>query len=757
MQVKMQIIIGSLALALSFNVHADDDIWSTSGPEGGRIMTIAIHPQDNQKIFVGTVENGIYKSTDAGSNWNHIDSEILDNTIRDIEIIPGPPDTIFAATVRGIYKSEDGGANWALVELPHETYNEILDIEIHPLYSNLIFVGGSFWNSNYRSSDGGRTWNDLNLPLVAVISIKTDPLRPDTIYLATQSADTGWTVFRSQNLGLDWEVIHNDLDSSLFANDLQIDHVNSSIIYIAGNDWDHPTGVGACIAKTTDCGNHWFDISPTNLDAPWIKSLTISPLDHNTIYACSERNGVFKSTDGGANWCQVNEGLRVRKAKRIVIDPASGVLYLGTYYDGIYKSTDEGSTWQKTSSSIFNADCEDIAVNPRNPDSIYIAARNGYFRSVDGTESWHQIDISFPFQPAGIYSIEIDPMNPNHIFTAIQYIQVENRSAFIRSFNGGASWDILEFPISGFCDVAISNLDSTRRLFVTAQGLYFSDDDGASWGPCDNGLPTNTYFFKVRASPHAPLSIYTWSYTQWLYRTTDRGGTWEQLSGPAGSGYIHEIQFDPVDAGIIYACRFNSGIFKSTDSGDSWIDITSNLPRFPNYFATSGLAVNPINPENLFVNSYHYGVFISDDGGGSWRAFNNGLNTLYAFASTVISPQDTNKIYVATDMQSVWSIHRTLTGVEEDEVSLPKDVRLSAYPNPFNPRTNISYALPQNGNIKIVIYNELGQRQAILFNGPQVTGEHSLTWDATPFPSGVYFVKLQNGKIEKTTKITLVK
>ena len=80
-----------------------------------------------------------------------------------------------------------------------------------------------------------------------------------------------------------------------------------------------------------------------------------------------------------------------------------------------------------------------------------------------------------------------------------------------------------------------------------------------------------------------------------------------------------------------------------------------------------------------------------------------------------------------------------------------------AYPNPFNPITNISYGLPVDGNVSINIYNIEGKIIETLHNGIQKAGNHSIQWDANVYPSGVYFVKFETQNFNKTQKLMLVK
>jgi hypothetical protein len=100
---------------------------------------------------------------------------------------------------------------------------------------------------------------------------------------------------------------------------------------------------------------------------------------------------------------------------------------------------------------------------------------------------------------------------------------------------------------------------------------------------------------------------------------------------------------------------------------------------------------------------------------------------------------------------------RVRTGLQPNG-DLPSDFSLSQnYPNPFNPATTIRYCLPASCSVKITVFNILGQKVTTLLNAPQTAGEHQFIWDASAFPSGLYFARLESGEKIETIKMVLLK
>ncbi len=92
------------------------------------------------------------------------------------------------------------------------------------------------------------------------------------------------------------------------------------------------------------------------------------------------------------------------------------------------------------------------------------------------------------------------------------------------------------------------------------------------------------------------------------------------------------------------------------------------------------------------------------------------------------------------------------------EAEKPGSVELRQnYPNPFNPATNIVFYLPEERPVKVGVYNIVGQQVALLAEENMGEGEHTITWNASEMPSGVYIVQLEVGSRIFTRKITLIK
>jgi len=114
---------------------------------------------------------------------------------------------------------------------------------------------------------------------------------------------------------------------------------------------------------------------------------------------------------------------------------------------------------------------------------------------------------------------------------------------------------------------------------------------------------------------------------------------------------------------------------------------------------------------------------------------------------------------LVVDITANGSFNNVLLGVNDNNKSvLPKEYCISQnYPNPFNPSTVISYSIPSASDVKLIVYNSLGQRIQVLENGFKSAGNYTVTFNASEHPSGIYFYKIESGNFIQVKKMILMK
>ena len=194
-----------------------------------------------------------------------------------------------------------------------------------------------------------------------------------------------------------------------------------------------------------------------------------------------------------------------------------------------------------------------------------------------------------------------------------------------------------------------------------------------------------------------------------------------------------------------------STIFKSTDFGSTWINVYTNAGTGVLY-ATGEEFIR----DTMYAVGQNGMVARSVNGGTTWArqttGIANNLNCVYnghhqqIFAIAV----GENGTVIRTTNSGVW--------VQNISTEMPLAFSLSQnYPNPFNPSTSIRYELPKNGFVRLVVYDALGREVETLINEKQSPGTYEVNWDATVYPSGVYFYKLTTEGFSETKKMMLLK
>jgi len=286
---------------------------------GQFVTALTIDPENEDHVFVST-ENGIFRTLDGGRTWIEANEGMPTNDVRTIGFTPA--DQLFAGTRGyGLYRWQaSNSASGSLGEGRWQAQNPVGQWGvIWPLwddrpryqYSDMLIhaedgqrrLFGCFPAGIYSSSDGGQSWRESNVgwTLDGVFSLVSHPLNPDIVYAGTYNG-----VNRSLDFGEHWEM------------------------------WN--TGWPA---------------------EQWVFRITFDPRDPDVMYACSKngenegtgsdgfRGTVMKSTNGGASWFSITEGLSVdQEIYDIVVDPVDpDVLYLATQHDGMFVSVNGGDSW----------------------------------------------------------------------------------------------------------------------------------------------------------------------------------------------------------------------------------------------------------------------------------------------------------------------------------------------------------------------------------------------------------------------------
>jgi photosystem II stability/assembly factor-like uncharacterized protein len=724
----------------------------TSGPSGSEITKIVDDPNNSAVVYVIVYApfSAVFRSTNGGNTWAALNSGIDYDSIsansmaKDLTIDASESNVLFSAInqpqVYGqsiLYRTTDGG----------ETWTSIKDGIINSISAKGKDVFALSDSGLIYSSDLGTTWKiqDYSLTGKKVFLDQQNILWVGTAKGLLKSSDSGKT-------------FTNSFPYNLNANAFDIAELNNKKCIAAS--------MGDSVYVTYDGGASWLNRTQTtpydSINQKYLipSDIKISRFNLNDIYA-SFPDGVYATSNGGINWVKRDSGLTLPHSivpqgqkyfsyvSAIELSTQdSNLVFAGTNNDGIYKSTDQGKTWQFL--SMPSGAVSTLTVSSvNNPDRLYCSSNGGlYYLEAN---QWYPTTmlIGQLISSYGITATAISPYHPNIILTAMSNSLFTGQ--MYKSTDAGMTWSsIVETPAQGrFTRILFDPADSNRiyssweaRLSSAAGGVLVSDDQGNSWQQLELGFKAA----DMAIDPADNERLFVLGKNGGIYLSTNRGSTWDTIRTETDSEFTF-IKFDPLNSNRIYIGSFN--LFVSEDNGLTWSEKSFNRE-------ITDLAIDPFTDE-IFAATYSDGVWESTDHGNTFSKMPSlPLERMTKVVFFLKLGQRT--LLAGTD--GVGAYEYDLGPIESitDTKYIDKGYALlQNYPNPFNPSTVISYDIPRESHVSLIIYDVIGRKVATLYDGNEKAGTYNVRFDASSLASGIYFYRLQAGNFVSTKKMLLIK
>jgi len=617
--------------------------WRNIGPfRGGRSVAASGVLNDPQTYYFGSVGGGVWKTNDAGLNWNNIsDGFFTSGSVGAIAVAQNDANVIYVGmgehSVRGVmsshgdgmYKSTDAGLTWKHIGLKES--RQIAAVRIHPENNDIVFVAvqGSVWKGGkergiYKSVDGGETWKNI--------------------------------------------LFVNETTSAV---DLSMDASNPRILY-AGM-WDNKRdpwrvrsgGEGSGLWKSTDSGETWNKINNGLPEVMGKVAVDVSPANPNRIFANIEaegvKGGVYRSEDAGKSWKQVSKDRTTIARAWYYIEIFADPKDENTVYvlnAPLLKSIDGGKTFQPVSNP--HSDQHDMWINPANTNNIILANDGGACITFNGGKSWSAQNN----QPtAQFYRVITDNQFPYHIYGG----QQDNSTVSIASKTifGGITekdWNRVAGGESAF--LAFNNPDNPQKIYGSSiQGFIDVYDKNTKMVkdimpfPAVN-LGSAPKDQKYRYNWNGPL-IHNEVDPQIIYhgankllRSDDGGYKWKEISpdltrndstkhtatgvpftNEAAGGEIYNtisyIKSSHFDKNVIWVGSDDGLVHITKDEGKKWTNVS---PPVEGESLINAIEVSPHDEATAYlaVNRYKFDdftpmIFVTNNYGESWKKITNGL------------------------------------------------------------------------------------------------------------------------------------
>ena len=580
--------IAAVLLLMAFAVGAEDE-WTSIGPEGGWVSSLAIDPLTTHVLYAGTQLGGVFKSENGGETWST--SGLQGTLFPRLLGHPQDPQTLYATAAvyaktggrvsPNLYRSQDGEKSWDLMN--ESGFEEVaLDPRDSLILYSSLFASGS--QTIQKSEDGGRNWQSINTDL-PYATIVVDPENSQLLY-----AGTGEGVFKSENGGEDWTGLPASR-RDVFA--LAIDPQNPQVLYAST--------YGGGVYKTADGGDSW-----TSIDAGLPNSeirIAPAPDDAQRLYAYTDDGRLYRSEDGGDSWSIMDVDLGTR-TPALVMDPQDSQRLYAAGTRGALRSADGGTTWAWINSRLAATWVYQLAFDKANPQRLEANTSNGIYTTEDRGDSWTEIE-----SPTLSVRVVVDPADPQTMYR----IDFE----LSKSEDGGETWTRLD--LDGGVRELLIDPDNPQTLYVVgefgnASGVSRSDDGGETWVFLANGLPRTSWGVDAVSvangmviDPENSRRLYA-ATGQGVYTSEDRGGSWTATG--LTTGFVEALLLKP-DGTTLYAGT-DQGVYRSMDGGTGWTAINTKLT---NTFVTT-LSLDPLDPRTLYAGTQGSSVFrisLSDD------------------------------------------------------------------------------------------------------------------------------------------------
>jgi photosystem II stability/assembly factor-like uncharacterized protein len=598
-------------------------------------------------------------------------------------VVGQPNNYYFGSVAGGVWKTTDGGVRWEPL-FDKEPIASIGAIAVAPSDPNVIYVGtgepcvrgdSSYGDGVYKSTDGGKTWENIGLKDTRhIASVVIDPRDPEVVYVAAlghaygPNAERG--VFKTSDGGKTWEKIlyHDDKTGAI---DLVMDPNNPRILYAAlwqmqRTPWELTSGgPGSRLYKSVDSGKSWKKVDGKGWPEGILGRIgvAVSGADPERVYAQveAEDGGLYRSDDGGETWARVNHDRRFLQRAwyymHVFADPKAG----DTVYElnvGAFRSTDGGKTFKTL--PVPHGDNHALWIDPDNPDRMIEGNDGGATISTDGGQTWSSLDN----QPtAQFYHVIVDNRYPYYIYGA----QQDNTTVAIPDWTdhgvidrqdwydvgGGESGYIAPYPpdpnivYAGSYEGVITRFDKrTEEERQISPWPEVTDGHGAA------GLKHRfNWTSPIVLSPQNPNVLYYGG--EVLFETADGGATWKVISpdltrndkskqqvsgGPitkddTGTEYydtIFTVAPSPLAKGLIWVGSDDGLVHITRDGGQHWADVTPK--DLPAWSCISLIDASPTDASAAYmaVDRHESGdlkpyIYKTNDYGKTWTEIDKGI------------------------------------------------------------------------------------------------------------------------------------
>jgi len=547
----------------------------------------------------------------------------------------------------------------------------ITDLAIDPRNSSIRYITAASGNV-WKTVNAGTTWAPIfdDQGSYSIGCITLDPTNPLTVWIGSGENDSqrsvsyGDGVYKSTDGGVSWENV--GLKSSEHIAKILIDPRDSNRVWVAAQGPLWAEGGDRGLYETKDGGKTWKAILTVDANTG-ITDVVRDPRNPDVLYAASYQrrrhiwtlidggpgSGIWKTTDGGANWKKLENGLPKEDMGRIGLalapskpDIVYAVVEAANKAGGFFRSTDQGGSWEKRGPYVAGSPqyYQELFVDPKIETRIY--AMDTWMQiSEDGGKTFRKVGETY--KHVDNHVLWIDPADTDHLLSGCD-------GGLYESYDRGATWTWFEnLPLAQFYKVGLDDAQPFYNVYGGTQ------DNNTVGGPsrsktvhgivnADWYITTGGDGFQTVVDPRDPNIVYSQAQHGALVRYDRRTGETIDIQPQPGPGepglrwnWDSPLIISPHSASRLYFAA--NRIFRSDDRGDTWRPVSADLTRqldrnklkvMGRVYSVDAVAKNASTSfygnivalsespkkEGLLAGTDDGLIQISEDGGTSWRS-----------------------------------------------------------------------------------------------------------------------------------------
>ncbi|UCG86346.1 MAG: hypothetical protein JSW71_20990 [Gemmatimonadota bacterium] len=611
-------------------------------------------------IAPASAQTGLERAATA-LEWRNIGPAIMGGRVSDLAVVESNPAIFYVGTATGgVWKTTNHGTTWQTI-FDDQPTSSVGDVTLAPSNPNIVWVGtgepqnrqSSPWgNGVYKSTDAGRTWTHMGLDNTHHIArIQIHPLNPDVVYVAAVGHLWGPNpergVYKSVDGGTTWDLVLF-VDENTGAIDLAMDPGDPETLFAAMYQRRRTGfgfsggGPGSGLYRTTDGGANWQELTNGLPEGDKGRiGIDIYRRDGNIVFAQVEARqgrGVYRSLDRGETWEFRNEtNNRPMYYSQIRVDPndPERVYAAGA---NLYRSSDGGKTFTADAARGVHSDHHALWINPANSNHLILGGDGGVDISYDRSDNWRQINNMILAQ---FYEIGVDMRDPYYVCGGLQdngswcgpSNTLSNQGIRNRDWYNVGSGD-------GF--YTLIDPSNPDIMFAESQGGNVFRVDlktmerttvRPSGRPDEEGeMPRFRWNWDtpIVMSSHDPATIYVGANV--LFKSTDRGFTWEQIS----PDLTKQLDRDTME---IMGVRLSRPALSRNDGISTYGNMTA-------------ISESPLTRDLVYVGTDDGNVQVTRDGGATWSDLTGNFRGLpeRTYVSRVVASRHAEgRVYAAFD------------------------------------------------------------------------------------------------------------